>query len=62
MTGNPYVDEICYKCKQYKPLDEFPKSIWDSYDLGKQPVCKECLREYKRQWYLANKAKKENKI
>lgn len=45
----------CTKCLELKPLDKFYKRK-ASID-GLQPLCKICVKEYKKQHYLLNKEK-----
>ena len=47
----------CSKCEKVKPLDEFYED--DSTD-GRYSSCKQCKREYKRQYYAEHR-KEENK-
>lgn len=43
--------KTCPRCKTKKSLDEFS---WHK-SKGYQAFCKPCNREYKREWYQANK-------
>lgn len=49
----------CSKCGEVKPLDEFHRNKRNKRD-GRQSRCRDCQREYNRQWYAANReAKRE---
>ena len=39
--------KICGQCKELKPIVEFSKNIRDGY----RSQCKECDREYKKEYY-----------
>lgn len=43
----------CEKCGREKPLDDFHRR--NSIPSGRQPHCKECVREYAREWRKRNK-------
>lgn len=43
--------KICYKCKETKPIDCFSKKNKNQI----QSLCKECNKEYQRNWYKINK-------
>ena len=47
--------KTCVKCGQTKPLDSFPKHK-ECRD-GRRGTCKECRREYCRNWYSANRGR-----
>lgn len=51
------ITKICYKCKIEKPLAEFSKS--KIRPDGHNSDCKDCHKEYRRQYYLKNKKKEK---
>lgn len=50
----------CSKCKKPKPLSEFHRKKFVRKDgsvrHGHQTICKQCRREYQKNWYAANKS------
>ena len=49
------MDKICTKCKITKPLSEFHKK--STKPLLYKSICKQCAKEYKKEYYLLNKNK-----
>lgn len=45
--------KICATCQESKPLDGFGKNR--AYKDGLQPGCRECLADYRRRYYVANR-------
>ena len=45
--------KVCTKCGEWKPLDEYNKHKLGKY--GRQSKCRECQKEYKKQWHQNNK-------
>lgn len=48
-------DKLCYRCKLWKPLEEF--YVKSSTKDGRQGHCKECQKLYNKKHYKDNKAK-----
>lgn len=45
--------KVCIKCRQEKPLEEFP--LKSKLRGTRQTVCKRCTAERSNKWYYANK-------
>ena len=45
--------KVCGKCGEWKPLEEYNKRKRGKY--GRQSECRECQKEYKKQWRCDNK-------
>ena len=56
--GQQVVGKICPLCEQYLPIDAFYYSPAGGY-YG--TYCKECDKDKKRAWYIANKKKIDEK-
>jgi hypothetical protein len=50
----------CYKCKEFKPLEEYRIEIKDGKEYRKK-YCKECHRNQSREWQKKNKIKSQPK-
>ena len=48
--------KICTKCGKEKDESKFSKKRNNEL----QPICKECKREYDRNWYIDNKKRRDN--
>jgi hypothetical protein len=52
--------KICRKCKAAKPLTEFSRDTKSKDGLSNQ--CKQCVREYQRQWYHGMSPEERRKL
>jgi hypothetical protein len=51
------VSKLCVRCKETKPLAEFPSQQHRSD--GKHSYCRKCVYEYKRQWSKDNREREK---
>ncbi|MDQ3704483.1 MAG: hypothetical protein M3437_04535 [Chloroflexota bacterium] len=58
--SSPQDTKICRKCKAAKPLTEFSRDAKSKDGLNSQ--CKQCVREYQRQWYHGMSPEERRKL
>lgn len=58
--ASPQDTKVCRKCKAARPLTEFSRDAKSKDGLNNQ--CKQCVREYQRQWYHGMSPEERRKL
>lgn len=61
MTVVPMFDDLghkeCRRCREIKPLQEFPATLRKNGSVKFGAYCRPCQRAYQHEWYLAHREK-----